>query len=265
MLKAEKNSGYSKNGLPYMRLGTGKRIIVIFDGLDFSHKPPQGMELSMSGYIKKLVAAGYTVYQVRRKPNLPSGYSMKDMSDDYAVMIKEELIYPVDIMGLSTGGSIAFYFAADHPELVRKLILASTGYRLNEKGKALQLEVAALARAGKLGAASSKLMEGLLNGFPLFMAKIMTRLLVSAMFPGGKISDGIIEIEAEDKHNFRERLTEIKRPTLVIGGEKDFFYGPLEDTAKKIPNSRLILYPNTGHGAIMKKEFAADILSFLKS
>jgi pimeloyl-ACP methyl ester carboxylesterase len=265
MLKAETNSGYSKNGLPYMRLGTGKRIIVIFDGLDFSHKPPHGMEMMMSGYLKKLVAAGYAVYQVRRKPNLPSGYSMKDMADDYAVMIKEELNYPVDIMGLSTGGSIAFYFAADHPELVRKLILASTGYRLNEKGRALQLEVAALARAGKTRAASSKLMEGMGEGFSNFITKIMMWLFAGMLIPGGKTADGIIEIEAEDNHNFRERLTEIKCPTLVIGGEKDFFYGPIEDTAKGIRNSRLILYANTGHGALMKKEFATDILSFLQS
>ena len=257
-------SGYSGNELPYIRIGNGTRTIVIFDGLDFTHKPPRSTELMMYGYIKKLVAAGYTVYQVRRKPGLPDGYSMKDMADDYAVMIKEELKYPVDIMGLSTGGSIAFYFAADHPELVRRLIFASSGYKLNEKGKALQLDVAALARAGKLGAASSKLMEGVLSGFPLFMAKIMTRLFAGAMFPQGKTSDGIVEIEAEDKHDFKERLSEITCPTLVIGGDSDFFYGPLEDTAAGIPGAKLVLYKNAGHGALMKKEFSADILSFLQ-
>lgn len=265
MSKPVTYSGYSKNNLPYIRIGNGERIIVIFDGLDFTHKPPRGMELMMYGYINKLVAAGYTVYQVRRKPELPNGYSMKDMADDYAVMIKEELKYPVDIMGLSTGGSIAFYFAADHPELVRRLIFASSGYKLNEKGKALQLEVAALARAGKLGASSSKLMEGVLSGFPLFTAKIMTRLFAGAMFPDGKTSDGIIEIEAEDKHNFKERLAEIKCPTLVIGGDQDFFYGPIEETASGIPGAKLVLYKNAGHGALMKKEFTADILSFLQA
>jgi pimeloyl-ACP methyl ester carboxylesterase len=264
MSKIATYSGYSNNNLPYIRIGSGERIIVIFDGLDFTHNPPHSMGLTMYGYIKQLVTAGYTVYQVRRKPGLPDGYSMKDMADDYAVMIKEEMKYPVDIMGLSTGGSIAFYFAADHPGLVRRLIFASSGYKLNEKGKALQLEVAALARAGKLGAASSKLMEGVLSGFSLFFAKIMTRLFAGAMFPGGKTSDGIIEIEAEDKHNFKDRLAEINCPTLVIGGDSDFFYGPLEDTASGIPGAKLVLYKNAGHGAIMKKEFTADILAFLQ-
>ena len=264
MSKSATYSGFSNNNLPYIRIGDGDRTIVIFDGLDFTHKPPRSKELMMYGYIKKLAAARYTVYQVRRKPGLPDGYSMKDMADDYAVMIKKELKYPVDIMGLSTGGSIAFYFAADHPELVRRLIIASSGYKLNEKGKALQLEVAALARAGKLGAASSKLMEGVLSGFSLFIAKIMTRLFTGAMFPGGNTSDGIVEIEAEDKHNFKERLAEINCPTLVIGGDNDFFYGPIEDTASGIPGAELVLYKDAGHGALMKKEFTADILSFLQ-
>jgi pimeloyl-ACP methyl ester carboxylesterase len=264
MPKTETISGYSKNGLPYARIGTGERTIVIFDGLDFSHKPPQGMELLMSGYLKKLVAAGYTVFQVRRKPDLPRGYSMKQMADDYAVMIKEELHYPLDIMGLSTGGSIAFYFAADYPQLVEKLILASSGYRLNEKGKALQLEVAALARAGKTRAASSKMMEGMGEGFSNYITRIMMWLFAGVLIPGGKTADGLVEIEAEDNHNFRERLAEIKCPTLVIGGDKDFFYGPIEDTAKGIPGSKLVLYKGVGHGALMKKEFAADILSFLQ-
>ena len=265
MAKATTVSGYSKNGLPYIRIGDSESTPVIFDGLDFTHKPPASRELIMYGYIKKLVAAGYTVYQVRRKPNLPPGYDMKDMADDYAVMIKEELNYPVDIMGLSTGGSIAFYFAADHPELVRRLILAGTGYRLNEKGKALQLEVATLARAGKTRSASLRLMDGIMSGFTLFFAKMMMWLFAGTMISKDNASDGITEIEAEDRHNFKGRLAEIKCPTLVIGGDEDFFYGPIEDTAKGIPGSKLILYKGVGHGALMKKEFTADILAFLKS
>jgi pimeloyl-ACP methyl ester carboxylesterase len=258
-------AGYSTNGLPYVRSCTGDRILVVFDGLDFSHKPPSGMELMMSGYQKKFVAAGYAVYLLRRRPVLPPGYSIKDMADDYAVMIEKDIKKPVDIMGVSTGGTIAQWFAAEHPGLVRRLVLASTGYRLNDKGKALQLRVAGLAREGKCRAASAALAEGLGGGFFLPVAKTFMWLFAGVLIPGNKTSDGVIEIEAEDAFNFKSRLKEITCPTLVIGGDNDYFYGPIEDTAAGISSAKLVLYKGVGHGAIMKSEFSRDVLAFLNT
>ena len=90
-----------------------------------------------ANYFKRL-AQGFAVYMVSRKPGLPAGYSMQDMSNDYATMIKDELGGPVDVMGISTGGPMAQYFAVDHPKLIRRLVLAMTGYRLTEQGAKLQ-------------------------------------------------------------------------------------------------------------------------------
>ena len=134
MAKLEVKTGYSKNGLPYARIGSGPRNLVIIDGLDFAHKPPSGLMLRMTTSLFKNFAKDFTVYMVRRKPDLPADYSMQDMSNDYATMVRDELGGPVDIMGISTGGPIAQYFAADHPDLVRHLVLASTGYRLSDYG-----------------------------------------------------------------------------------------------------------------------------------
>jgi len=75
-------------------------------------------------------------------------------------------------------------------------------------------------------------------------------------------SDGLVELEAEDKHDFKERLAEIKMPTLVIGGEEDFFY-PIRETAAGIPSAKLILYEGVGHGAMMKRQFSEDVTAFL--
>jgi len=62
--------------------------------------------------------------------------------------------------------------------------------------------------------------------------------------------------EAEDKHDFKERLAEIKVPTLVIGGEEDHFY-PIRETTARIPNAELILYEGFGHNAMFdnKRQF----------
>ena len=75
-------------------------------------------------------------------------------------------------------------------------------------------------------------------------------------------SDGLAELEAEDRFDFKERLAEIKVPTLVIGGENDRFY-PVQETAAGIPSAKLILYKNAGHTAVMKRRFNRDVLAFL--
>jgi pimeloyl-ACP methyl ester carboxylesterase len=78
-------------------------------------------------------------------------------------------------------------------------------------------------------------------------------------------SDLVITIEAEDRHNFKDRLAEITAPTLVVAGDKDPFYSAdlFRETAEGIPNARLILYPGMGHPA-SGPQFHRDLRAFLK-
>ena len=264
MAKLKVKTGYFKNGLPYTRIGDGPRNLVIFGGLDFDHKPPSGLMLRMTTSYFKRLAQGFTVRMVSRKPGLPVGYSMQDMSNDYATMIRDELGGPVDVMGLSTGGPMAQHFAVDHPELVRRLVLALTGYRLTERGAELQRRMGDLARQRKWRAAYSTIVGGM---YPRGIKKYLVKLfmwLFGAMGAPADPSDGLVEIEAEDKHDFKERLAEIKVPTLVIGGEEDYFY-PIRETAMGIPNAKLILYEGFGHNVMFdrNRQLSEDVLAFL--
>jgi len=262
--KLKVKTGYSKNGLPYICVGDSPRNLVIFGGLDFDHKPPSGLMLRMTTNYHKRLAQGFTVYYVSRKPGLPAGYSMQDMSNDYATMIKDELGGPVDVMGISTGGPIAQYFAVDHPDLVRRLVLALTGYRLTKQGAELQRRMGDLARQRKWRAAYSTLMNGVASGgIKKYLFKL-SMWLFGAMGAPADPSDGLVEIEAEDKHDFKERLAEIKVPTLVIGGGEDYFY-PIRETAAGIPNAKLVLYEGFGHNVMFERnrQLSEDILAFL--
>jgi pimeloyl-ACP methyl ester carboxylesterase len=264
MAKLKVTTGYFKKNLPYIRIGDSPRNLVIFGGLDFDHKPPSGLTLRMMANYFKRLAQGFTVYMVSRKPGLPAGYSMQDMSNDYATMIEEELGGPVDVMGLSTGGPMAQYFAVDHPDLVHRLVLAMTGYRLTKRGAALQRRMGDLARQRKWRAAYSTMMTGMYpRGIKKYLLKLFMRLF-GAMGAPADPSDGLVEIEAEDKHDFKERLAEIKVPTLVIGGDEDYFY-PIRETAAGIPNAELVLYEGFGHNVIFSnnRQFSEDILAFL--
>ena len=119
---SEASAGYFRSGLPYNRFGRGPRPLVIFQGLMFENKPQSGLALGMYNFLRE----DFTAYSVLRKPGLPPGYTLEDMAGDYATMIRDEFGGPVDVIGISTGGSIVQHFAADHPDLVRRLVIHSS-------------------------------------------------------------------------------------------------------------------------------------------
>jgi hypothetical protein len=55
-------------------------------------------------------------------------------------------------------------------------------------------------------------------------------------------------IEAEDAYDLTDRLSGIKLPTLVVGGDRDAAYGAalFRETAEGLPNAKLLLYFRTG-------------------
>lgn len=89
----------------------------------------------------KFLKHEYTSYIVTYKPGLPDCNSMQNLVDDYAVMIREVFAPPVDVIRLSTGGSIGLYFAADHPDLVRRLVIHSSAYTLGDAARKTQRHV----------------------------------------------------------------------------------------------------------------------------
>jgi pimeloyl-ACP methyl ester carboxylesterase len=270
-MKSKTVAGYFNNGLPYNKFGHGPRDLVIFQGLTFENKPLSASMFRFFFKIYKFLGEDYTVYVVNRKSNLPDIYTLKNMADDYAKMITEEFEYPIDLIGVSTGGSIAQHFAADHPKLVRKLVIHSSAYTLNKKARDVQMHAGQLANQRKWREACFSLMSLSLSekGIKKYMGKLLfwfISLFSKKLFGAPEDpSDLIVTIKAEDNHNFKNRLSEIAAPTLVIAGSKDPFYSEILfcETAECIPNAKLILYRKLGHPASGRK-FARDVIVFLK-
>jgi pimeloyl-ACP methyl ester carboxylesterase len=258
-------AGYTRNGLPYNRAGKGPRPLIIFPGLSFENKPQFGT-LFLYSFLEKY----YTLFCVQRKPGLPQNYTMKDMSDDYAVMIREEFGQAVDLIGLSTGGSIALHFAAEHPELVRRLVIHSSAHSLGDAAKKLQLEVASLAEEGQWRQAWARLVATIYpqSGIGKWLSQplvVLSSWLLS-LRPPRDPGDLVVTVAAEDSHAFKDRLVEIAAPVLVAAGTDDFFYTAslFRETAAGLPDARLCLYPQMGHPA-GGRQFRGDVLAFLQS
>lgn len=258
-------AGFLRNGLPYNRVGRGPRVAVVFQGLLFENKPLTGLSAALLLEMYRFLGAEYTTYVLARRRGLPGGYSLRDMADDYAEAIRGELGGPVDVIGTSTGGSIAQHFAADHPELLRRLVLHSSAYALGPTAKQAQLEIGRLAWQRRWPAAYAALLRLIVPPGRWSPALIALGALLLSLGAPRDPSDLAVTVEAEDGHNFRRRLGAIRAPTLVVAGEQDACY-PAElicATAAGIPGARLILYPGVGHPAAGRR-FERDVLSFLR-
>jgi pimeloyl-ACP methyl ester carboxylesterase len=263
-------TGFFKNRLPYARMGNKKGVIVDIEALSIKHEPPAGYVLRNFIRSHRLLAEEYSVFLIGRRPDLPSGYMMDKMAGDYAEVIREEIARPVNVMGISTGGQIAQYLAADHPDTVEKLVIISAAYRMSKKGVELERQSEEYFKQGKYVNSMAVMMDfSLPPGLKRKMFKFFIQLFAGKMIGHPKYpNDFLTEVRADREMNFRSRLRDIKAPTLIISGESDIGYTveDVRDTAEGIPGSQLILYKGYGHNLTFSnmQQVQEDILKFLR-
>lgn len=257
--------GITPSGLPYRRVGDGPRTVLIIDGLNLDNAPAS----SLMARSFRFLGDDVTIWVVGRRRGMPPGYSLGDMAADVAGFIREHLTPPVDVIGTSTGGSIALHLAADHGDLVRRLVLHSAAHRLSNFGRDVQRRAAAFARAHQWAEVYRVLLEcllprrGVMKLLRAPMVGMGSRLAAWADHPD-EASDFEITVDAEDRLAFADRLAEIRAPTLVVAGAADPLYSEelFRETSAGIPNARLTLYPELGHPA-MGRRFRRDVRAFL--
>jgi pimeloyl-ACP methyl ester carboxylesterase len=254
--------------LPYFAVGTGAPLAFL-GGL----APETGVESAstarMNGSLVKPFVKHRRVHFFNRRPDLPRGMTMGDFAAEHAQALKAGFGgEPVDVFGISTGGSIAQQLAADHPDTVRRLVLSSTACRLGADGRVLQRRVAARLRRGAYRQAAAVMAAGLVPPRRGRHAAAGAAWLAAPklIHNDADAADMATTIEAEDDFDLA-RCNTITAPTLIVVGSEDRFYGRdlFEETARLIPGSRLRIFEGRGHvTATMHKDFGPDILRFLR-
>ncbi len=115
------------NGIDYYYEihGEGEPLLVLHGGLG---------SIDLFGPSPALRAAGRQLIAVDlhghgRTPLGDRPISLIDMGDDIAVLLERLGYREVDAIGYSLGAGVAFRLAVQHLELVRRLVLVSTGFR----------------------------------------------------------------------------------------------------------------------------------------
>lgn len=222
---------------------------------------------------------------IRRNGDRPTAPTMADVAAEHAAALREGFDGPVDVLGISTGGSIALQLAADHPDVVRRLVLVSAAARLGELGRADQRALAERIAAGdRRGAFGRMLADMVPDPLPWNdgrRAAAHARLAALARPPiwlagwalgpllwpdAGAMEDMAALIAAEDAYDLRHRLGDVQAPTLVIAGGRDPYYdaGAFEAVAGGVRDGRLVRYARRGHGTVAADpRFVRTVARFL--
>ena len=127
MTDADPQAGYAPvNGLEmyYEVHGTGQPLVVLHGAY---------MTIGMMGEVVPRLAEARQVIAVElqghgRTADVDRPLTYEQMADDVAALIGHLGIEQADLFGYSMGGAAALQVAVRHPEVVRKLVVASASY-----------------------------------------------------------------------------------------------------------------------------------------
>ena len=248
----ERRTGVSDAGMEFEVLGDGLRTLLFIPGGPGSEVPTGLMAKMMSSQFTPYVRAGFTVWHVTRRRNMPQGYSIADMADDYAAFVAAEMGGTVDlVVGESFGGLVAQYLAANHPTLVHRVVLAVSAGAITDSGKDLDRRWASARAEGRFADAGEVFLEYVLPGADRAALRRRLGPLAGRLFANSSVpaEDLLVEAEAEAGVHARGILSGIQVPVLIVCGDQDEFFSReiVEETAELIPDSTLVWNAGMGH------------------
>ena len=231
-----------------------------------------GLDMHMwDALAARLAAAGHPVLRYDHRGHgasaKPAGpYSMDDLVDDAARLLREWAQGPVAWVGLSMGGMVGQGLAIRHPELVKALVLANTTSKYPEAAAAVFAQRVSAVREGGM----ARIVESVLERY--FTAAIRAsqpetiagyRATVLASDPAAYAAS----CQAVGGVAWLDRLSTIDCPTLVIAGALDVGAPPAmaEAMVERIPGAELVMFDRASHLSVVEEPelFAATLEKFL--
>ena len=263
-----KSKTLSINGktMDYVTFGKGKNSLVIIPGLGDGLQTVKGMAMPFS-ITYRLLAKRYKIYVFSRINELRKGYTTRDMAADVAEAMETLNLDAAYVIGISQGGMIAQWLAANFPEKVEKLVLAVTTAKLNNLGRE---RISCWLNLSQSGTYKDLMIDIARHSYTTkSFGKFKYLYRIMGIF--GHIKDKQrIDIQALSclKHDSLAFLEKINCPTLIVGAEKDDVLG-VEASLRlhqHIKSNQLTILPGCGHALYeQNNDFQKRVLVFLES
>lgn len=275
-----------KLSLSYVEEGTGTDTVLV-------HGIPTDLR-AWSAQIPALASKYRAIAYSRRlaKPNNNPGTFVESTIENNAIdlefLIKQITSPPINLIGHSYGGFIAAYLAANHPELVSKLVLIEPGIStiLIQEPESKSQMLSFLLRSPSTALAARRYLRNYYdpmlrayraNDFDtalnLFLDGLMNQAAALEKLPESiqtmvKENAGTIgEVEAKLPRFIKHDANRIKAPTLLINGANGtkIFQSINKKLAEAIPRNRLTMIPRSSHFPHFENPdgFNAEVLDFL--
>lgn len=193
--------------------------------------------------------------------------SIEEMARDAITFIEAMGFEQVDLFGFSMGGMIAQEIVLMAPQLVRRMIVTGTGPAGGEGiGKVARVTYLDMVR-GLLTRQDPKQFlfftrtpAGIRAG-----KAFLLRLKERSGTRDKEITVTALQAQLKALRRWGAKkpadLSEVRHPVLVANGDSDRMVPSqnTRDLALRLPNSELVIYPDSGHGAVF--QFHADFVS----
>lgn len=191
-----------------------------------------------------------------------SAYSIDDLSDQLAAILKAQKIERASVAGISLGGLIAQSFAARYPTIVERLILVDTTPRYTDEMRGMWAERAATAR----GKGVAAMVGPLLNIW--FSAEALKEKSPGVRYVRDTLTQAsgegyALACEALAAADLRDLVPRIKARTLVICGDDDIpsFLDAARWLSANINGAELLWIGGTRHASVLEKpQHAAEMM-----
>lgn len=153
----------------------------------------------------------------------------------------------VDVLGYSLGARLAWEFGADHPDLVRRMVLGGPGS--GDPLAAFDLEAA----------------ERQLAGGPDTQDPATADLLrMTTALPGNDLTALLSMVRMIRTEPFDPRTAVPVMPLLLVAGDEDPYTAGIEDLGTWAPRARIVLLPRRNHrNAVTSRQFKDAAAAFL--
>jgi 3-oxoadipate enol-lactonase len=230
-----------------------------------------GLDLSMwDGFAEKLAET----HQVARYDHRghggsavpPGPYTLDEMVDDAARLIREWGRGPVVWIGLSLGGMVGQELAIRYPALIKRLVLANTAGQYPEAARAAWRQRIETVQAAGMAAVADMVVERYLN--PAYRAAHPERAqALRALLLRGNPAGYAATCHAVGSVDTLDRLGAVSVPTLVIAGAQDAGATPAmaKAIADRIPGAELRVFDDASHLSVSEtpEQFAQAVAEFL--